>query len=132
LAARATAADAAKVPVHLAATSEPLSSIGDIVRTYDISHNNLMKVASDVRRAGFVEAVRGRAGGIRLSRPAREISLGELVRHLEKMVGFIDKAGGCGRPDALTDVFETAFGSDDAALGRYTVGDLTDGERAKE
>jgi Rrf2 family nitric oxide-sensitive transcriptional repressor len=77
---------AAKVLVHLAAASES-SSIGDLARTYDISHNHLMKVVNDLRRAGFVEAVRGRPGGLRLSRPAREISLGELVRHTERRSG---------------------------------------------
>jgi Rrf2 family nitric oxide-sensitive transcriptional repressor len=115
---------AAKVLVHLAATPEPLSSIGDIARAHGISHNNLMKVVNDLRHAGFVEAVRGRAGGIRLSRPAQEITLGELVRHTEKTVGFIDEGADGSRPPALTNMFDSAFGSFFAALDGYSVGDL--------
>ena len=72
-----------KVLVHLAAAPQRLSSIGEIATAHGISHNHLMKVVNDLGKAGFVEAVRGRSGGIRLARPAREISLGEIVRHTE-------------------------------------------------
>jgi len=124
---------AARVLVHLAATSEPLSSIGDIAGTHGMSHNHLMKVVDDLRRAGFVEAVRGRTGGIRLARPAREITLGELVRHTEKTVGFIDKEGeACTRPHALTDAFETAFGSFFTVLDGYSVNELVERGRSRE
>lgn len=74
---------ALNVLVHLARTSHGLSSIGEIARTYGASHNHLMKIVSDLSRAGFVEAVRGRKGGIRLARPPREITLGDIVRHTE-------------------------------------------------
>jgi Rrf2 family nitric oxide-sensitive transcriptional repressor len=71
---------AVTVLVHLAAAPRRLSSIGEIATAHRISHNHLMKVVNDLAEAGFVEAVRDRSGGIRLSRPAREISLGEIVR----------------------------------------------------
>ena len=61
-----------KVLVHLAAAPQRLSSIGEIATAHGISHNHLMKVVNDLGKAGFVEAVRGRSGGIRLARPARE------------------------------------------------------------
>lgn len=72
---------AVKVLVRLAASPQRLSSIGAIDALHGISRNHLMKVVNDLGRAGFVEAVRGRSGGTRLSRPAREISLGEIVCH---------------------------------------------------
>jgi len=71
---------AAKVLVHLATEPARSCSIGEIAGAYGISHDHLMKVVHDLGKAGFVEAVCGRSGGIRLARPAREITLDEIVR----------------------------------------------------
>lgn len=72
-----------RVLIHLALHDDRLCSIGEIARTYDISHNHLMKVVNALSRDNFVETVRGRFGGMRLARPAREISVGSVVRRTE-------------------------------------------------
>lgn len=74
---------ALRVLMHVAARPERLSSIGEIARSYGISQNHLMKVVHDLRKSGFLAAVRGRSGGIKLGRPAGEIVIGEVVRHTE-------------------------------------------------
>ena len=66
---------ALRVLMHLAAKPDRLASIGEIARTYRISHNHLMKVVHDLRKQGFLDAVRGRTGGIRLGRPAARSAL---------------------------------------------------------
>lgn len=73
---------AVKVLVHLAASRSDGPRSARSLRC-TASRNHLMKVANHLGRAGFVEAVRGRSGGIRLARPAREISRGEIVCHTE-------------------------------------------------
>lgn len=83
---------AIRVLMHLAARPERLCSIGEIARTYGISQNHLMKVVHDLRKAGFLAAARGRTGGIRLARPAEEISLGQIVRHTEDGFDLVDCA----------------------------------------
>jgi Rrf2 family nitric oxide-sensitive transcriptional repressor len=85
---------ALRVLMHLAAKPDRLASIGEIARTYRISHNHLMKVVHDLRKQGFLDAVRGRAGGIRLARPASEISVGQVVRHTEAGFDLVD-CGSC-------------------------------------
>jgi Rrf2 family nitric oxide-sensitive transcriptional repressor len=85
---------ALRVLMHLAAKPDRLSSIGEMARTYRISHNHLMKVVHDLRKEGFVDAVRGRSGGVRLARPATEISVGEVVRHTEAGFDLVD-CGSC-------------------------------------
>ena len=50
--------------MHLAAKPERLASISEIATTYRISHNHLTKVVHDLRKAGFIDAVRGRSGGV--------------------------------------------------------------------
>lgn len=42
-----------------------------------------MKVVVDLGRAGDVETVRGKHGGLRLARPAAGVSLSEVVRRVE-------------------------------------------------
>ena len=73
-----------RVLIHLALYPEQLCSIGEIARTYGISHNHLVKAVHALARNGFVQTVRGRTGGIRLARPASKISVGEVVRKTEE------------------------------------------------
>ena len=85
---------ALRVLMHLAARPGRLASIREIARTYRISHNHLTKVVHDLRKEGFLDAVRGRSGGVRLARPASEISVGEVVRHTEAGFDLVD-CGSC-------------------------------------
>jgi len=73
-----------RVLIHLALYPEQLCSIGEIARTYGISHNHLVKAVHALARNGFVQTVRGRTGGIRLARPAGKITVGEVVRKTEE------------------------------------------------
>jgi Rrf2 family nitric oxide-sensitive transcriptional repressor len=76
--------------MHLAAKPDRLASIAEIARTHRISHNHLTKVVHDLRKQGFLDAVRGRSGGIRLARAAAEISVAEVVRHTESGFDLVD------------------------------------------
>ena len=44
-----------------------------------------MKVATALVKGGFLDSVRGKGGGLRLSRPEEEIVIGDVVRHMEPM-----------------------------------------------
>ncbi len=59
-------------------------TISDVAESYGISRNHLMKVAHELGRAGFVETLRGRGGGLRLSRMPEEIVIGDVVRAMEE------------------------------------------------
>ena len=116
---------ALRVLLHLAARPERLSSIGEIARTYRISQNHLMKVVHDLRKADFVEAVRGRSGGIRLARPPEQINVGDVVRHTEDGFDLVD-CGSCVLAPAcrLTGVLGEALTAFMRTLDSYTVADL--------
>ena len=118
---------ALRVLMHLAAKPDRLSSIGEIARSYAISQNHLMKVVHDLRQQGYVAAVRGRSGGIRLGRPASEIVVGEVVRHTEEGFDLVD-CGSCliARACGLTGVLGEALGAFMAVLDRHTLADLVD------
>lgn len=116
---------ALRVLMHLAARPDRLASIGEIARTYRISHNHLMKVVHDLRREGFLDAVRGRSGGICLARPAIEISVGDVVRHTEGTFDLVD-CDSCviARACALTGALHEARRAFMAILDGYSLADL--------
>ncbi len=76
------------------AAKEEVVSIDWIAERYSISRNHLAKVAQDLAAAGFIETIRGRSGGVRLARPPAEINVGDVVRTLENMEGFVACMGG--------------------------------------
>jgi Rrf2 family nitric oxide-sensitive transcriptional repressor len=116
---------ALRVLLYLGAQPDRVCSIAEIARAYDISQNHLMKVAHDLGKAGYVEGVRGRSGGIRLAKPANRINVGAVVRHTEEGFDLADCgtcviAPACGLAGVLTEAL-TAFM---AVLDRYTLADL--------
>jgi Rrf2 family nitric oxide-sensitive transcriptional repressor len=66
------------------------SAVPVIARAYNISFNHLKKAASELCRLGYLEAVRGRVGGVRLARPAGDIVIGEVVRQTEGSVVLVE------------------------------------------
>jgi Rrf2 family nitric oxide-sensitive transcriptional repressor len=118
---------ALRVLMHLAAKPDRLASIGEMARTYRISHNHLMKVVHDLRKQGFLEAVRGRSGGVRLGRPATEISVGDVVRHTEGSFDLVD-CGSCviAPACALTAALHEARRAFMAVLDGYSLADLVE------
>ena len=72
------------------AVKEGHHSIADIARAYGISKNHLMKVAQRLTAEGFVESVRGRGGGLRLSRPPAALNVGAVVRIMEDTGTFVE------------------------------------------
>lgn len=114
-----------RVLLYLGARPERLCSIGEVAQGYGISQNHLMKVVNRLARQGYVESVRGRAGGIRLGRPPERINLGTLVRDTEDGFDLVD-CGSCvvAPACAVTGVLGEALAAFLAVLDRYTLADM--------
>jgi Rrf2 family transcriptional regulator, nitric oxide-sensitive transcriptional repressor len=84
--------------IYLATKDRDLATIGEIAFSFDISKPHLMKVINRLSQQGYVDAVRGKGGGVRLARPAATISLGEVVRDNEEtlaVMGCLEQTGFC-------------------------------------
>lgn len=79
-----------RVLMHLAGRPDEAVPTGRIATEFAISQHHLAKVVRDLGRGGFVRSQRGRIGGLRLNRLATEITLGEVVRHLEQRFAIAD------------------------------------------
>ena len=107
-----------------------LVTIQEVATAYGISKNHLMKVAFELGRKGYLDTVRGRGGGFRLSRPPEKIRLGDVVRETEEdftMVECFDpKTNKCAitAPCRLRGALSRALKAYFAVLDEYTLADL--------
>ena len=105
-------------------------SIAEIAGKYRISKNHLMKVAQRLVAEGFVSSLRGRSGGLMLSKPAAAINIGHVVRTFEDMGAFVecfDAAGGGCIVTPVCGLRQILSGSVEAFLGHldgFTLADL--------
>ena len=70
----------------------------EIAAEFGISRHHLTKVVRDLAAAGYVATQRGAGGGFRLARPAQAITLGEVVRMLDRGEAIVE----CFRADGGT------------------------------
>lgn len=72
-----------RVLLYLSRKEGETATITELADFYNISRNHLVKVVHNLGINGFISTSRGKHGGIRLARPANEITVGEVVRHTE-------------------------------------------------
>lgn len=115
--------------IHLALQPDQCATIQQISEKFGISRNHLMKVANRAVQAGYVEGVRGRSGGLKLSRKPRDIAIGEVLRRTEdcRIVECFDPvanrcpiAGACGLQKILKEALQSYF----AVLDKYSLADI--------
>ena len=74
--------------------------LGDIAKRQDISVKYLEQIIIPLKKARFIESVRGPKGGHVLARPPEEITVAEIVALLEDgatLVACTERAEVCGR-----------------------------------
>jgi Rrf2 family transcriptional regulator, iron-responsive regulator len=117
--------------IYCAVNGERLSRIADIAKAHAISELFLFKLIRPLVDAGLLETVRGRRGGIRLARPASDISLLDAVKLTEENFAMAEcfeggsdvhcpLAGACDLSAALHEALEAFF----EVLDSYTIADL--------
>ena len=111
----------------------PIVSVSKLAESERISAKFLENIFADLKAAGYVEGVRGKAGGARLSMDMEKTKMGELVRFLDGKLAPIGCASEteyepctcpdpehCGLRMLMIDV-RNAIAN---ILDRYTLGDV--------
>jgi Rrf2 family iron-responsive transcriptional regulator len=121
---------AVRILMYCAANDGRLSRIPEIAAAYSVSELFLFKILQPLVEAKFVETVRGRNGGVRLGKPATEITLFDVVRVTEDSFSmaecFENDAADCPLIDscALNSALRKALGAFFEVLEGYTIADL--------
>lgn len=85
--------------IEIAATDDgaPISA-DELGRRQDIPRGFLQAILADLRRAGVLTSVRGQSGGWRLTKPATEVSVADVIRAVDGPLVSI-----CGqRPESIS------------------------------
>ena len=115
--------------MFLSQNQDRLCTAREIAQSYGISLNHIVKVVHNLAQLGYIKTLKGKGGGIRLSRPPEELNLWELVKALEPdftVVECFDQqhntcrvVSACGLKSILHEAMQ-AFGN---TLAQYSVAD---------
>ncbi len=121
---------AIRILMYCAANHGNLSQIPEIANAYGLSEMFLFKILQPLTKNGLTETVRGRNGGIRLTRNPSEIKLSEVVRVTEDNFDmaecFRDEGTDCPLVDSceLNAALREALAAFFMVLDKYTIEDL--------
>ena len=111
------------------AAGNDLITIEAAADRYRISRTHLMKVANVLTRTGYLKAVRGRSGGLKLGMPANTIRIGEVIRATEPDFALVECfangnqciiTGACKLPRLLNEGLEAFV----QTLNQHTLADI--------
>ncbi len=121
---------AVRMLMYCATNTNELSRVPDIARSYAVSELFLFKILQPLVSSGLISTVRGRNGGIRLAKPATEISLLDVIKVTEdnfSMAECFDSdnadcplINSCAFNSALREALDAFF----AVLAKYSIDDL--------
>ncbi len=118
-----------RILMYLTQHERPLPiTVAEISSQFDVPHNHLVKVSNKLVKLGWVLAVRGRNGGLRLALPANEIKLGNVLQALEGHESLINcdeppcpLNRACGLQGALAVGLQAFY----EKMNQYTLADVT-------
>ena len=93
--------------------------IADISRRQQIPQKFLELILSSLKQGGFVESRRGAEGGYRLSQPAEQITVGQVLKFVEQ-----SKPRHAANSDAFAELWDRVDGAIDSILNTTTFAEL--------
>lgn len=121
---------AIRILMYCAANDGKLSRIPEIAAAYGVSELFLFKILQPLVENGLAATVRGRNGGVKLGRPAAEITLFDVVRVTEESFAMAEcfeaDASDCPLIDScsLNEALRKALGAFFDVLESYTIEQL--------
>ena len=115
--------------MHAALRDPDLITVNEVANSFGLSAAHLQKVAQTLAGHGYLQTVRGRAGGIGLGQPANRIRLGEVAAITEpdfQIAPCMSPDGACPiySPCILRTALSRAAQAFLAELNKWTLADL--------
>lgn len=80
---------ALRLLIYLAIKPDGLANVSEVAAAYGISRAHLVKVAHELRRAGYIRTARGRGGGMRLAQAPEAVRVGDVIRRTEPDMALV-------------------------------------------
>lgn len=126
-----------RVLIYLSRASEGRApaTVAEIASQFDIPINHLVKVVGHLARTGWIQATRGRNGGLRLAIAASSLRIGQVLRELEGDAELVDcDARECrlSQNCLLRNALRSGLHAFYDAMDRYTLADMTKGAAGEQ
>lgn len=123
---------AIRILIDCARAKGQLIKVAELSQRLEITQQNVFKIVNFLARAGLIEAVRGRNGGVRLARPAGDIRIGDVVRATEATHVAIEEDAGFGSEHGhgVNRVLDHALDAFIDVLDRHTIADMARSQSA--
>jgi Rrf2 family nitric oxide-sensitive transcriptional repressor len=117
---------AIRILIDCARAGDELTKVATLSSRLQITQQNVFKIVNLLAHAGFIEAVRGRNGGVKLAGPPSAIRIGDVVRATEVTHVEIEDhpltASRRGRE--VNRVLDDALGAFIEVLDQHTIADM--------
>jgi Rrf2 family protein len=118
---------AIRILIDCARAEGRLVKVAELSQRLQITQQNAFKIVNLLARAGLIEAMRGRNGGVRLARPAQEVRIGDVVRATEVTHVEIEDGSAGRRPKrdhGVNQILDDALGAFIDVLDQHTLADM--------
>ncbi|NOD35039.1 MULTISPECIES: Rrf2 family transcriptional regulator [unclassified Ruegeria] len=106
---------AVRLLMYCAAHPDRLVTKSEIAEVCNISENHLAQVINQLSQLDYLSTQRGRNGGMSLARPAEEIRIGAVFRHVEGALPIAECFADADNTCPLTDACRLRLALQDAA-----------------
>jgi Rrf2 family protein len=119
---------AIRILIECTLAKDKLVKVADVSDRLGVTKQNVFKIVHILSHAGFLTAVRGPNGGVRLAKPAASIKIGDVVRAIE--VTRVQVEGGTGArasetsPENINAMFDDALMAFISVLDQHTLAEL--------
>jgi len=120
---------AIRILIECTRADDRLVKVAELSDRLQITQQNVFKIVNLLTRAGLIEAMRGRHGGVRLARPPSAIRIGDVVRATEVTHVEIDDAPDRkhGRGRRVNQILDDALSAFIEVLDQHTLADMAKG-----
>lgn len=119
---------AIRILIDCAVAEDQLVKVADISARLGVTKQNVFKVVHLLSHAGYLTAVRGPNGGVRLAKPANEIRVGDVVRTIEVTRVTVDGSSDTKAADSssgsLNAMFDDALTAFISVLDQHSLAEL--------